>query len=185
MAEEIVEAGKNMPVIGQASRMECWITCYQMMLKAKGIHWTPDQIEKRMASRGFGDAKNCRNTGISDAELSKCADALGVGQNSTSSINSLRGLKIMLQLCGPLFVAGQFPGIDGNMYNHVIMVRGVDEGARRVQIVNPWVNNKYDSPSQGWCPWVEFKQSIKSTLNVPGSVQYLTPLQAVTLALAP
>lgn len=185
MAQWTTQKGEIMPVLRQKSRMECWITCYQMMLKANGLHWTPEQIEKRMKARGFGDAGKCRMTGVSDPELPQIADALGVGRNSTSSINTLYGLKTMLQMCGPLWVACQMMGIDGEMYNHIIMVIGVDEPGRSVHIVNSWVNNDYDSPTKGWIPWVEFKASIKSTLNVPGSVQYLTPIQAVALAVAP
>jgi hypothetical protein len=165
--------------------MECWITCYEMMLKANGIHLTQDQIEKRMKARGFADAGKCRVFGVSDEELPQIANALGAGQNSASSINTLSSLKTMLQMCGPLWVACRMEGANKEMYNHIIMVSGVDEDARTVFMVNSWVNNDYDSPASGWIPWVEFKQSIKTTLHVPGSVQYLTPIQAMALAVAP
>lgn len=185
MADWMTQRGEKMPVLRQKKRMECWITCYEMMLKANGIHWTPDQIEKRMKARGFGDAAKCRMTGVSDPELTQIASALGAGQNSTSAINTLSGLKMMLQMCGPLWVACQMMGVDREMYNHIIMVTGVNEADRKVYIVNSWVNNDYDSPAQGWIPWVEFKQSIKTTLHVPGSLQYITPVQAMALAVAP
>jgi hypothetical protein len=165
--------------------MECWITCYEMMLKANGIHLTQDQIEKRLSARGFGDAGKCRAIGVSDDEFLQMANALGAGQTSASSINTLSSLKMMLQMCGPLWVACQLKGSDQEMYNHIIMVSGVDEDARTVFMVNSWVNNDHDSPASGWIPWVEFKQSIKTTLHVQGSVQYLTPIQAIAIAVAP
>lgn len=185
MTQWITQKGTKMPVLRQPKRMECWITCYEMMLKANGIHLTQDQIESRMKARGFGDAGKCRMIGVSDAELPQIADALGAGQSSTSAINTLSGLKMMLQMCGPLWVACRLKGVDGEMYNHIIMVTGVDEDARTVFMVNSWVNNPYDSPASGWIPWVDFKKSIKTTLHVPGSLQYLTPIQAMTLAVAP
>jgi hypothetical protein len=187
MAEWTTQRGVNMPAKGQRGAMECWITCYEMMLNANGINWTKEQIVKRMANRGFGDAALCVNAGLSDPELAQCATALGVGQSSTSAVNTFEGLRNMLLMCGPLWVAGQCPGSDKKLYNHIIMVIGVDDDGdnKRVRIVNPWLQNIYDSPSKGFIWWSDFKKVIKSTLNVQGSLQFITPIQAVALTLAP
>jgi hypothetical protein len=101
MAEWTTQRGVNMPAKGQRGAMECWITCYEMMLNANGINWTKEQIVKRMANRGFGDAALCVNAGLSDPELAQCATALGVGQSSTSAVNTFEGLRNMLLMCGP------------------------------------------------------------------------------------
>src|SRR5262245_22980236 len=122
MPQWTTQKGTTMPVIGQPTPMECWITCYDMMLKAAGLNWGPDKIEKKLNDGGFTDAKTCRKVGVGDDDLIKMANALNIGSNKTSAINSISGLKIMLQLGGPLWVAGKFQGSDGEMYKHVVMV---------------------------------------------------------------
>jgi hypothetical protein len=183
MARWTTQKGTTMPIIAQESLMECWITCYDMMLRASGLCWGNDKIEQKLASGGFSDAKTCRKAGVGDPDLIQMANALGVGANKTSSINSLAGLKIMLQLGGPLWVAGKFKGSDGVLHKHVVMVTGVDDEGNSVEMVNPWKASFGDTPVKGWCGFLELKESIKSTLNVEGSVQFLTGAHVASLAL--
>jgi hypothetical protein len=166
--------------------MECWITCYQMVLHANGLHWDLKKIEDKLVAGGFSDAPQCRVNGISDEELVKCAVGLKMGFGRTAQINSLAGLKVMLMLCGPLWVAGIFPKETESRvkarYNHVVTIIGVDEELQTVCWVNPWQENGYDKPSKGWISWSYIKESIQSTLHVEASLQYLTPIQAVVLS---
>lgn len=146
MAGWITQLGNNMPVVGQPSMMECWISCYQMILKANGINWTISQIENKLTMGSFGKAKQARIKGIGDEDLISCANALKMGYNRTSSINTLSGVKIMLKLCGPLWVAGQFADDQGVFRRHIVTVIGVDEENQQVCIVNPWLQHIYDTP---------------------------------------
>lgn len=184
MAGWTTQLGNNMPVIGQASMMECWITCYQMILKANGINWTIQQIENKLVSGGFDKAKQARITGIGDEDLLPCANALKMGYNKTSSIDTLSGVKNMLKMCGPLWVAGQFPDEQNRYHRHVIVIIGVDEETKQVCIVNPWLQHMFDIPSKGWINYSQIKKSIKPTLHTDGSLQYLTPIHAIVLALS-
>lgn len=186
MSQWITQRGTSMPAIGQPTRMECWITCYQMILQANGFAWDLKTIENKLVAGGFTNAPQSRATGISDDDLLACANALKMGCGKTSQISSLSGLKIMLQLCGPLWVAGIFPVSREprvvSHYKHVVTIIGVDEENEAICWVNPWQENPYDAPSKGWISWSYIKESISSTLNMDGSLQYLTSLQAAVLA---
>jgi hypothetical protein len=187
MSQWTTQRGNAMPAIGQPSRMECWITCYQMILHATGLAWDLPKIEARLVAEGFTDAPKCRVSGISDEELVQSARALKMIPGKTSQINSLSGLKIMLQIGGPLWVAGFFPVQNEKRvvtrYKHVVTIIGVDEERQTVRLVNPWKQNDYDTAFKGWFSWDYIKESIQSTLNLPAGLQYLLPTEAVFLTL--
>lgn len=181
--EWIESRGKTMPIIGQPTVMECWITCYQMMFKASGVQWSAAQIEEKLIAGGFSEAKESRRSGVSNEDLLKCAQALGVGYKKTSELTSLANAKMMMQLHGPLWIAGHFKGSDGGRYKHVVMAIGVHDELERIGIVNPWQENIYDKPTIGWMRWQDFRNAIQATFNVEASLQYLNAMSAFNMKL--
>lgn len=179
--EWIEPRGKSMPIIGQPTLMECWITCYQMMFKASGVQWNAPQIEAKLVAGGFADAKQARIAGVGDADLLKCAQALGIGYKKTSELTSLAATKMMMQLHGPLWVAGKFKGSDNGRYKHIVMAIGIEEKLNRIGLVNPWQENMWDNPTIGWMMWDDFKKAIHGTANIEASLQYLNMVTALKL----
>lgn len=175
--------GQKMPIIGQPTQMECWITCYQMLFKASDINWNLPKIEEKLVAGGFSNAKQARISGIGDSELLQCAEALGTNYGKTGELTSVSAVKMKLKLCGPLWVAGHFQGSTGSRYKHVVMVIGVEEEGRfpTVAIVNPWQENLVDRPEIGWMGWNEFQRAIQGTSNTQASLQYLLPLNAFNM----
>ncbi len=188
MSQWITQRGESMIPVGQDSLMECWITCYKMILQANGLNWDLNKIENILVAGGFNDAPKCRTTGFGDEDLVKAAKALKMGYNRTSAIASLSGLRMMLQMCGPLWVAGIFPMQQKphttTFFKHMVTLIGVDEERNQVCYVNPWKQSLYDIPSKLWIDWNYIKESIKNTINVEASLQYLTPIQTVALSMS-
>jgi hypothetical protein len=177
----IESRGKQMPIIGQPTAMECWITCYQMLLNSSGIPWNLAKIEERLVAGGFAAAKQSRASGIGDEELLQCARALGLGSKKTSELSSVAAAKSMMVMHGPLWIAGHFQGSDNSRYKHVVMAIGAEEELNTIAIVNPWQESPGDTPTIGWMRWADFKKAITPTANVEGSVQYLNPLAAANM----
>jgi hypothetical protein len=179
--EWIESRGKSMPIIGQPTAMECWITCYQMLFNASGLQWNATKIEERLVAGGYAGARQSRRTGLADEELIQCARALGLSSKKTGELTSLAAAKSMIQMHGPLWIAGHFEGSDNSRYKHVVMAIGIEEQLNRIGIVNPWQQNMWDKPTIGWMRWSDFQKAISPTVNVEGSVQYLNPVAAMNM----
>jgi hypothetical protein len=98
---------------------------------AWGLPWDLATIERKLISGGFQKASECRMRGLKDLELLETGVALRMGCATTAAISSMGGLKTMLQLCGPLWVAGMFEMYtqtgEKKIFKHVVPVIGVDE----------------------------------------------------------
>lgn len=186
MSQWVTQRGKDLEPFAQPSQMECWIASYKMILQANGMNYNLNTIEEKLVKGGFDKAKECRSRGLNDDELLKTGNALKMGIGSTKQIATYQGLKNMLTLCGPLWVAGQFEmtGNDGTKkrYKHIIAVIGVDEEHQSICHINPWKWNPCDEASKGWINWQWFYDAISYTFNQEASLQYLTPIQAAVFA---
>jgi hypothetical protein len=186
MSKWITQRGETLEPFAQPTQMECWIASYRMILQANGLNYSLDTIEQKLSKGGFSQAKQCRAKGLADEELKQAAEALKMGSSTTKAISNFQGLKNMLMMGGPLWVAGMFEMTDNDgvkrKYKHVIAVVGVDEEYQSICWINPWKWNAYDEPSKGWIGWDWFYQAITNTFNIEGSLQYLTPIQAAVLS---
>lgn len=187
MSKWITTRAENMPLLSQPTQMECWITCYQMILNASHINWDKAKIQRKLEENGCSNAAALRSSGIDDGDLIKLATALGMGHTKTADLLSLRSIKIQLQMCGPLWVAGQFKmDEDGQKkhYKHVVVIIGVDEDRNEVCYVNPWTWSFGDTVSKQWIDFGWMKNSLQKTSAIEAGCQYLTPLKARLMALS-
>lgn len=176
MSKWITQKGQKLQPFAQVKQMECWIASYRMILQASEMTYDLDMLEKKLINGGFGKAKECRDRGLKDWELKETGSALKMGMATTKEISSYQGLRNMLMMCGPLWVAGIFnmkqPDGTKKDFKHVIAVVGVDESTESVCWINPWKWNYWDEVTKLWSDWKWFQKSISGTFNIEGSLQY-------------
>jgi hypothetical protein len=187
MARWTTQKTSQMPMIGQESAMECWITCYEMMFKASGIFWDRNKIEQKLIEGGCSDANKLRKLGLDDPDLIRMATALKIGYCKNEQIMSLSSLKIQLQLGGPLWIAGNFEMNEGGekkYYKHVVMVVGANVEDDEIRYVNPWTWNGADEVKPQWINSKWLMDGMRRTAQVPASCQFITPIHAAAITLS-
>jgi len=126
--------------LAQDNSTTCWLTCYQMLYKWRGISAEGlDKILEKVGIKMFNDAGD----GAKEKGL-KAKDY--VAANSALGLQSLKGgefdeteLVYMLEKKGPIWATMLF-----GETNHNIVVFGAGDG--QVKYINPWwdVEKKYD-----------------------------------------
>jgi Papain-like cysteine protease AvrRpt2 len=175
MARVLAANARNVFPKGQPGGNECWLTAYEMLFNSGGLHVTNFDIRDKLIDGGF-DAGTSMSKGLIDDDFTKMSEILGTGRLLPGQVGSIGGMCRNLQNFGVLWLALQIPKDskhpEGDRFNHIIVVLGVDEERNEVAIINPWMQNPADYPKLQWVSWKWVGDGVRYTESLDAGCQY-------------
>ncbi len=149
--------------LAQDNSTTCWLTCYQMLYKWRGINDAGlDKILEKVGIKMFDENSNgAKETGLKAKDY--------VTANSALGLQSLKGgeydqteLEYMLEKKGPIWTTMKY-----GKGNHNVVVVGA--GEEQVKYINPW----WDVPPKKYeiitCKLKDFNLTLKHFNNWKGA----------------
>lgn len=118
--------------LAQDNSTTCWLTCYQMLFKWRGIN--TDGIDKILEGVGIkmfdNESNGAKETGLKAKDYVMANSALGLQSLKGGEFNESE-LEYMLEKKGPIWTTMRY-----GSGNHNVVVIGAGDG--KVKYINPW-----------------------------------------------
>lgn len=172
--KEKVSVASKVKVVPQASNRICWLACYKMMYSYKNKPM--GKVEDKLRDGGVlpKDAKEVGKPmirGLLDEEFAPAGKALEMGALNTAALKDLGQLRGVIKDFGPVWTAI----IKDGGGKHVIVITGVDEETKQIEIIDPWYESHESEVKAMWVSHAGMKPAFRNLLY---SAQVWSPFAA-------